>query len=347
MSELISIVIPCYNEAESIAALDQRMVDLAETMLPYQFEFIYVDDGSVDGTATILNTIAEGDRRVKVLHLAQNRGHQIALTAGMDFAAGEVIITIDGDLQHPPELIADMIKEIESGYDVVHAQRQIRTGESWFKRLTAKFFYFFMRHFSDLQIIEDSGDYRAFTRAVKEALKGFRMPHRFLRGLFVNMGFRQCIIPYQSDARFAGHSKYSFLKMMNLALDGALGYSAAPIRFITYLSVLFWLISLAHLVTSLIDHFVLKVTVPGWTSIIVLMFFFTGLILFSIAIIGSYVGRIFVQGQDAPLYWLNDARNLDNEVIQECGGDLREVRLSQRILSNRKKRRSYQRGTKP
>ena len=347
MSELISIVIPCYNEAESIAALDQRMVDLAETMLPYQFEFIYVDDGSMDGTATILNTIAEGDRRMKVLHLAQNRGHQIALTAGMDFAVGDVIVTIDADLQHPPELIADMINKIENGFDVVHAQRQLRRGESWFKRLTASFFYFFMRHFSDLRIIEDSGDYRAFTRAVLEALKGFRMPHRFLRGLFVNMGFRQCVIPYQSDARFAGQSKYSFFKMINLALDGALGYSAAPIRFITYLSILFWVISLAHLVTSLIDHFVFKVTVPGWTSIIVLMFFFTGLILFSIAIIGSYVGRIFVQGQDSPLYWLNDARNLDNDVIRECGGDLREVRLSQRILSTRKTRHNHQRGDKP
>ena len=347
MSELISIVIPCYNEAESIAALDQRMVGLAETMLPYQFEFIYVDDGSMDGTATILNTIAEGDRRVKVLHLAQNRGHQIALTAGMDFAVGDVIVTIDADLQHPPELIADMINKIEYGFDVVHAQRQLRTGESWFKRLTARFFYSFMRHFSDLRIIEDSGDYRAFTRVVLEALKGFRMPHRFLRGLFVNMGFRQCVIPYQSDARFAGQSKYSFFKMINLALDGALGYSAAPIRFITYLSILFWIISLAHLVTSLVDHFVFKVTVPGWTSIIVLMFFFTGLILFSIAIIGSYVGRIFVQGQDSPLYWLNDARNLDNDVIKECGGDLREVCLSQRILSTRKTRSNHQREDRP
>ena len=347
MNELISIVIPCYNEAETISALDQRMVNLAETMSLYQFEFIYVNDGSVDGTATILNNLAEGDRRVKVLHLARNRGHQIALTAGMDFAVGDMIVTIDADLQHSPELIADMINKIEKGFDIVHAQRQVRAGDSWFKRITAKFFYFFMWHFSDLQIIENSGDYRAFTRAIIEALKGFRMPHRFLRGIFVNMGFRQCVINYQSDVRFAGRSKYSFLKMMNLAIDGALGYSAAPIRFITWLSILLWLVSLAHLMTSLIDHFVFKVTVPGWTSIIVLMFFFTGLVLFSIAIIGSYVGRIFVQGQESPLYWLKDARNLDNEAIKNHGGELREVNLSQRILSNSRKRHSRKEGTNP
>jgi dolichol-phosphate mannosyltransferase len=194
-----------------------------------------------------------------------------------------------------------------------------------------------MRYFSGIRLIENCGDFRAFTAAVHEAVKSFRMPHRFMRGIFVQLGFRQCVIDFESQERFAGRSKYSFIKMMNLAVDGALGFSAAPIRFITWMSILLWCISLVHLVKALFEHFILKITVPGWTSIVVLMFFFTGLILFSIAIIGSYVGRIYVQGQGIPLYWLSDVRNIKLEEIPEHARKLHEVKLSQRILKSRPK----------
>ena len=335
--ELISFVIPCFNEEGTIEEFYRRAIVLANSMAPLRFEFLFVNDGSKDKTGDILNDLAAKNPCVKVLHLAQNRGHQIALTAGMDHASGDVIATIDGDLQHPPEIIRDMVEKIKEGYEIVHAQRLKRSDDTWFKRLTARGFYFFMRYFSGVQVIENCGDFRAFTKSVLVAVKSFRMPHRFLRGIFVQLGFRQCVVSYQSDVRFAGETKYSLFKMINLALDGALGFSAAPIRFIIWLSIVLWFVSLVHLVKALIEFFIFKITVPGWTSIIVLMFFFTGLILFSIAIIGSYVGRIFVQGQNIPLYWLSDAKNIDFENINRHAGDLREVKLSQQIINKRVK----------
>ena len=304
-------------------------------MKPRKFEYIFVNDGSTDKTGQILNDLAAHDPAVKVLHLAQNRGHQIALTAGMDYANGDAIVTIDADLQHPPELISEMVDKIEKDCDIVHAQRQFRSGDRWLKRVTAKGFYYFMKFFSGTRLIQNSGDFRAFTRPVLETIKSFRMPHRFLRGIFVQIGFRQCVIAYESEIRFAGDTKYSFIKMMNLAIDGVLGFSAAPVRLITWLSILLWCVSLIHLIKSLIEHFIFEITVPGWTSIIVLMFFFTGLILFSIAIIGSYVGRIFVQGQKIPLYWLRDARNVDLTKMKDQAGQFREVEVSYRSLKER------------
>jgi dolichol-phosphate mannosyltransferase len=192
-----------------------------------------------------------------------------------------------------------------------------------------------MRWFSKTPIIENYADFRAFTRPVLEAVYGFRSPYRFLRGTFVQVGFRQCIIQYDRDARFAGTTKYPLFKMINLSIDALLGFSAMPIRVISLLSIILWGMSLLYLVKSLIEHFILKITVPGWTSIIVLMTFFTGLILFSIAVIGSYVGRIYLQGQNPPLYWLSDARNIDRELIKGRAAVLPEIRLSQRILAGR------------
>jgi dolichol-phosphate mannosyltransferase len=167
------------------------------------------------------------------------------------------------------------------------------------------------------------------------------MPHRFLRGVFVQVGFRQCVITYESELRFAGDSKYSLIKMINLAIDAVLGFSAAPVRIISWMSILLWAISLIYLIRSLIYHFIFHLTVPGWTSLIVLMFFFTGLILFSIGIIGSYVGRIFQQGQNLPLYWLSDARNLDSDEVSKRSGKLHEVRLSRTVLEAKLQRNDH------
>jgi dolichol-phosphate mannosyltransferase len=336
--KLISMVIPCYNEADTINEFHRRAVALADSMEPRQFEFIYVNDGSTNETALKLNDLAAKDHRVKVLHLAQNRGHQVALSAGLDYASGDMIVTIDADLQDPPEVIPEMLAKIEEGFDVVHAQRRSRQGETWFKLITARIFYRLMRWFSNTPVIENCGDFRVFTHQVLEAAYAFRSHHRFLRGIFVQVGFRQCLIQYDRDARYAGETKYSFFKMINLSIDALFGFSAMPIRVISLLSIFLWGISLLYLTKSLIEHFILKVTVPGWTSIIVLMTFFTGLILLSIAIIGSYVGRIYLQGQNPPLYWLSDARNLDTDRINKRAAQLPEVGLSQRILAGRGKK---------
>lgn len=334
---LVSIVVPCYNEAGNIPEFYRRVVVLADNLNSALWEFVFVDDGSNDETPSLLNALAESDPRVKVLHLAQNRGHQVALTAGLDYALGDIIVTIDADLQDPPEIISRMIEKLDEGYDVVHAQRTEREGETMFKLTTARVFYRLMRWFSNTPIIENCGDFRAFTRKVLEAICAFRAYNRFLRGIFVQVGFRQAIIPYSRDARYAGKTKYSLLKMINLSIDAVLGFSAVPIRVISIASILLWCFSLFFLAKALIEHFILMITVPGWTSIVALMTFFVGLILFSIAIVGAYVGRIFVQSQNPPLYWLSDARNIHTDRIKERAAVLNEISLSQRILAKRSK----------
>lgn len=332
-TKLISIVVPCYNEATNIEEFIRRVGGLSKDIQPRKIECLFVDDGSDDDTGLILDRLADENQWIKVLHLAKNRGHQIAITAGIDYANGDVIVTMDADLQDPPELIKQMIAKIETGYDVVHAQRRRRTGENWLKIFTAKSFYWLLGKFSNTAVIENCGDFRAFTKPVQKIVAEFRMPHRFLRGTFVQVGFRQAIIQYDRDPRHSGKTKFSLMKMIHFSMDGFLGFSAAPIRILQWLSIFLWLISVIYLLKSLIAHFLLNATVPGWTSIIVLMFFFTGLILFSIAIIGSYVGRIFVQGQNLPLYWLRGARNIDFR--QDCEGPplVREVEMAQRTLS--------------
>ena len=336
--QTISVIIPCLNEAKTIDEFHRRAIDLTVSQPNRQFEFIYVNDGSTDNTATLLNHYAAVDERIKVVHLAQNRGHQAALSAGMDVSSGDMIVTIDADLQDPPELILNFIDEIEAGFDIVHARRNQRKGESIFKVLTAKIFYRVLRWFANTPIIENCGDFRAFTRPVLEAVNAFRSTHRFLRGIFVQVGFRQCIIDYDRDPRYAGKTKFTFIKMFKLSIDALLGFTDMPIRIITAISLILWVFSLGFLLKSLVEHFILEVTVPGWTSLVLLTTFFTGLTLFSVAIIGSYVGRIFIQGQNPPMYWISDTRNLELDGLENHSAELPEIVLSKNILKGMKKR---------
>jgi dolichol-phosphate mannosyltransferase len=326
----ISLIIPCFNEEATLPELYARISAVADTLPGRAFEVLFVDDGSTDGTAACLDALADRDPRVKVVHLARNRGHQIALMAGIDCARGDALVTLDGDLQDPPELVPELLARIEEGFDVVHARRRRRAGETVFKLLTAKLFYWLIRHIGGVSIVPDCGDFRAFTPRVQQTVRRFRAPHVFLRGLFVEAGFRQCVVPYDRAARHAGSTKYPLRRMIGLALDAALGFSAAPIRVISGLSLVLWGISIIYLVHSLVMHFVFAETVKGWTSLICLLFFFTGLILFCMAIIGAYVGRIFVQGQRPLLYWVSDVRNLDPEALRADDPDNRELRLAAR-----------------
>ena len=326
--DLISVIVPCYDESETLPEFYRRVCAVAKS-LGRRFEFVFVNDGSRDETAAVLDELAERDRRVKVVHLAQNRGHQIALTAGMDHASGDMVVTIDADLQDPPELIGEMLSRIEEGFDVVHAQRDSRAGETVFKLATARLFYVMMRRMTGGRVIENCGDFRAFSRPVLEVICHFREPHRFMRGLFSEVGFRQCVVTYDRDPRHAGDTKYPLHKMIRFAVDAVFSFSAAPIRLILGLSAALWLLSLLYLAKTLYEKFVLEITVPGWVSLIVLMTFLTGLILFSLAVIGAYVGRIFEQGQRRPLYWVSETRNVEQgSVVRVATDEPRPVRPS-------------------
>ena len=329
MSRLITYVVPCYNEEAVLGEFYRRACAAASALAGYKFELVFVNDGSTDRTADILDSLAEADQRVKVLHLAVNRGHQAAITAGMDFSGGDVTITIDADLQDPPELTGRILEKIEQGCDIVHMKRGRRSGETVFKLATAKLFYMAMARLTSSGIQRDSGDFRAVSRKALLAARSFREQHRFMRGIFSSLGFRQCTLEYDRDARYAGETKYPFGKMLRLAANALMSFSSAPIRFIAGLSFVMWFISLAYLAKSLVEHFYFQSTVPGWTSIIILLTFFTGLIIFCLGIVASYVGRIFEQGQARPIYWLREARNIEPGDLDDS---LPEVRLSREML---------------
>lgn len=329
MTKLITYVVPCYNEEDVLHEFYGRLSTVASSLEGYECEIIMVNDGSTDRTAEILDDLSSRDSRVKVLHLAANRGHQAALTAGMDFSAGDLTITMDADLQDPPELTGEILARMEEGCDIVHMKRRNRAGETWFKLATAGVFYWLMDRLSTAGLPRQSGDFRAISRKALLVVRAFREKHRFMRAIFSSMGFRQCVIMYDRDPRYAGETKYPFGKMLQLAINALMSFSSAPIRFIAGLSFVLWLASLAYLGKSLVDHFYLKTTVQGWTSIIILMTFFTGIIIFCLGIVASYVGRIFEQGQHRPLYWVREARNID---MDRLDATVPEVRLSKEML---------------
>lgn len=307
----VSVVAPCYNEAQVLPEFYLRIGRVAAGADGYEWEFLFVDDGSTDDTGALLDALADADRRVKVVHLARNQGHQIALTAGMDFASGDCVVTMDMDLQDPPELVPELLEKLRDGWDIVHAQRRSRRGETRFKLWTARAFYGLLRVLAREPLLDDCGDFRAFNRSVLMAARSFRERHRFLRGTFALLGFRQAIVGYDRDARAAGETKFLPRKMLGLALDGLLSFSSAPLRSVLWLAFFLWAVSLTFTARAFIGHFIFRWTVPGWTSLVVLLTFFTGLNLFCLAVIGAYVGRIFEQGQRRPLYWCSATRNID------------------------------------
>lgn len=320
----ISIILPCYDEEASLEECYRRLCRLADGMPDRRFEFVFVDDASVDRTPEILRRLAGADPRVVMLRLARNRGHQAAVTAGLDYCRGDAAVIMDADLQDPPEVVPRMIELIEQGFDVVHAQRRTRAGETALKLATARLFYRAISRLSSATIVEDSGDFRAITRPVVQAARAFREPHRFLRGIFADIGFRQCVLRYDREERFAGSTKYPLRKMVRLAADATLSFSSAPIRAILWCALGLWAMSLVYLGWNLVLLWQGR-TVPGWASIVLLMTVFTGLILASIAVVGLYVGRIFEQGQARPLYWLEEARNIDASEAAPSGPAERAV----------------------
>lgn len=330
----LSIIVPVFNEELTIEQFYKEIDSVCRLISGKTVEIIFVNDGSSDNTKSKLDIISEKDYRVKILHLARNQGHQIALTAGMDFACGDIVITIDSDLQDPPQLIIEMINKIEKeNFDIVHAHRLSRSGESFFKLATAKLFYFLLKLLSNKVTLNNCGDFRAFTSPVLKLIRSFRSPVRYLRGIFSDAGFRQCFIEYNRCARIAGNSKYSLRKMIKLATDAIFSFSSAPITFVYTLSISLWACSLIYFIWALIQHFIYHNTIPGWTSIIGLLFFFNGMILFCLSIIGEYIGKIFTINQNEPLYWLSDVRNIDIQSTVLFRQQSREMILNREILT--------------
>ena len=308
--ETISFIAPCYNEEDIIHEYYRRVCAIAEQYSQYAFEFVVVNDASYDRSSVILDELAEKDARLKVIHLAANAGHQTALFAGIEAASGDINITLDIDLQDPPELLEQFLEKIQHGYEVVHAQRESRKNETLFKLASAKLFYRFLSLTSSVHLIENSGDFKAFTKPVREAVIQFKEKHKYLRGVFVIIGFNQTVIQYQREARYAGTTKYSLAKMCKLASDATLNFSRFPIRLMFIISILMWSLGLLYLIKALVSKFVFGTTVDGWTSIIFFQVFFSGIILSFMSVLGAYVGRIYEQGQGRPDYVVRATKNI-------------------------------------
>jgi polyisoprenyl-phosphate glycosyltransferase len=303
-----SVVVPAHDEEAAIEELTTRLAGVMDR-LDGDAEAILVDDGSRDGTYERMVAAARADPRFRVLRLSRNFGHQTALTAGVDFASGEAVIVLDADLQDPPEVILDLVEKWHEGFDVVYAVRDVREGDTRFKRATAAGFYRAFNRISEVKVPVDVGDFRLVDRRVLDVFSHMRESNRFVRGMFSWIGLRQTGVLYQRDARFAGETKYPLRKMLRFAATGLIGFSAAPLRVALNLGFLVSFIAFALGIWSLIVKLTGFYNVPGWTSIVVVTTFIGGIQLIVLGVIGEYIGDIHAEVKRRPLYVVGELEN--------------------------------------
>ena len=303
---MLSIIVPVYNEAENIAALCNAM----NIHVKEKFELIFVDDGSTDETLTEIRSFTAVSSQYKCISLSRNFGHQNALMAGMEHAAGDQIIIMDGDLQHPPSLIAAMLEKLEQGFDLVLTKRNKTDNIGWLKKMAAAIFYKFINVISDTRIEPNAADFKAFNRKVLNSLLQFKERELFLRGIFSWIGFKTTTISFDAPARQFGKTKYSFIKMLRLALKGTTSFSFKPLRLALLVGSIISLVAFAFAVFALIAYFKGN-TVPGWTSLIIAVMFLGGTQLLAIGLLGEYIASLFTETKRRPLYLINEKINID------------------------------------
>jgi len=303
--KLISVIVPAYNEEEVIRIFHQRLIATINSQ-DDDFEIIYVNDGSTDSTAELLRQFCNDDKRVGFIDLSRNFGKEIAMTSGIDHARGDAVIVIDADLQDPPELIAKLVEKWNEGFDIVNAQRESRAGETWFKKYTAHVFYRLIKRTTNVNIPEDTGDYRLLDRKAVDALAGLRERNRFMKGLFAWIGYNSINIPYQRDKRFAGTTKWNYWRLWNLAIEGFTSFTTAPLKISTYIGMLTAALSLVYGIYIIARTLMFGNPIPGYPSLIVIILFIGGVQLISIGIIGEYLSRVFEETKKRPLYLIKE-----------------------------------------
>ncbi len=313
----LSVVVPCYDEEEVLEALCQRLDPVCAAAAGDDYEIIFVNDGSGDRTGELLRQKALADPRIAVVNLSRNHGHQLALSAGLSLARGKLVLVLDADLQDPPELLPEMMALIDGGADVVYGQRRKRDGETAFKNLTAKYFYRLISRMSSVDIPLDSGDFRLMTRRVVEALGQMPEQHRFIRGMVSWIGFNQVPLLYDREARHAGVTKYPLKKMLSFAIDALTGFSIVPLR----LATMFGMIGLAAAIVTLVyalAAYLLGATVTGWTSLIAVILLVSSVQFLMLGIIGEYIGRVFMQSKQRPLFLIESIYRADAAGAEEA-----------------------------
>ena len=299
--KILSIVTPAYNEAENLGEFYSRVINATDN-LNLEIEIIYVNDGSQDSTIDIITKQRQIDNRITIIDLSRNFGKEIALTAGLDYSSGDAVIVIDADLQDPPELIPKLVEKWREGYDVVNAKRIKRKGESLLKKVMSYIYYRLLFYLSDINVPKDTGDFRLLNKNALDALLKLREKHRYMKGLFVWVGFKQKEIEYEREARFKGKTKWGFFSLFNLAFDGLTSFSIMPLRLASTIGFLSALIGFFYGAVIFFKTLFFHEPVAGFTSLVVLVTFFGGIQLLSIGIIVEYIGRIFNETKNRPLY---------------------------------------------
>lgn len=301
----VSFVVPVFNEEENIHEFYRRLTKVMAP-LPYDYEILFIDDGSKDRSSQLVRELADQDPHVQGYVFSRNFGHQLALTCGLDQATGDAVISMDGDLQHPPEMIPQLLEKWEQGYEIVQTVRKATEDATWFKNITSRLYYKLINSMSEVRITPGGSDFRLMDRKAVDALDRFRERARFIRGMVNNLGFRTTTIEFVAPPRFAGHSKFSLKKMLRFALDGITAFSRVPLRLALYVGCVAGLCSLLLLLHVIYVKYVVQDAVPGWTTLACAEFFLGGVELIGIGIVGEYVGRIFDEVKQRPLYIIRE-----------------------------------------
>lgn len=302
----ISILIPAFNEQEVLEPLYQRLGTLANDNKSYDFEFFFVNDGSSDKTIEIIKDYAQADDRVAYIDLSRNFGKEIAMIAGLDHVTGDATVIIDADLQDPPELIPKMIAFWEEGYDDVYAKRNSRKGETWLKKSTSKLYYSILQKATHITIQRDTGDFRLLDRRCVEALKQLRESQRYTKGMFSWIGYKKKEVTYDRDPRFAGETGWSYRKLINFAIDGITSFTTAPLRVSSVLGIVISVLAFLYIIYLVIRTTMFGTDLAGYPSMMAVILFLGGVQLLSIGIIGEYIGRIFNETKQRPLYFIEE-----------------------------------------
>ena len=302
----ITIIIPAYNEEESLPFLYDRLEKLINSIDNYEFEILFVNDGSKDNTINLIKEYREKDSRISYVDFSRNFGKETAMIAGLDYATGDAVIFMDADLQDPPELIPEMIKYWEEGYDDVYAQRKTRAGESFLKKFTSKMYYRVLQMLTPVPIQKDTGDFRLLDRRCVNALKKLRETDRNSKSMFSWIGYKKKAVMYDRDARVAGKTKWNYKKLVNLAIDGITSFTTSPLRISTYIAIPTFLALIIYFIYVIIKCIRLNVAIQAFQAIILLVLFFSGVQILLFGIIGEYLGRIFNASKNRPLYLVNE-----------------------------------------
>ena len=302
----ITIIVPAYNEEESLPFLYERLTKLIDSIKNYEFEVLFINDGSKDATLELIKQIREKDERYCYVNLSRNFGKEIAMMAGLDYAKGDAVIFIDADLQDPPELIPELIKYWEEGYDDVYAKRKSRDGETFLKKFTSKMYYKVLQKVSRVEIQKDTGDFRLLDRRCVNALKKLRESQRCSKSMFSWIGYKKKEVLFDRDARIAGKTKWNYKRLIDLAIDGITSFTTSPLRLSTYISIPTFIMLGVYFIYVIAKAIIIKEAIQAYQAIILLILFFSGIQILLFGIMGEYLGRIFNETKNRPLYLVDE-----------------------------------------